>query len=91
MCSKLFVSFYSLYCTIKNYVNTKNIYVKRKKQRKCKEVTPFSANKFNYSRMRLVNKLKKKINVRGSIFLSISLLSFNFLEREELQLFKQIP
>ena len=30
--------------------------------------------------MRLVNELKK-FNVRGSIFLSISLLSFNFLEK----------
>ena len=41
---------------------------------------PLSANKCNYSRMRLVNELKK-INVRGSIFSSISLLSFNFLEK----------
>ena len=41
---------------------------------------PLSANKFNYSRMRLVNEFKK-INVRGSIFLSISLLSFNFHEK----------
>ena len=60
MCSKLFVSFYLLYCT--------------------KEVTPRSANKFNYSRMRVVNELKNII-IRGSIFLSVSLFSFNFNEK----------
>ena len=62
-------------------MSTKNIFVQ--KQTKCKEVTPLSANKFNYSRMRLVNEFKKKKNnVRGSIFMSISLLlSFNFREK----------